>query len=158
MNRFYKVIFIGDMHSDSLFALTFGIHGLTDLKPGRKFMATHKYTSVDIEKYAIPSPVPLIHFCDNAVDTLLWRQIFGHVRYVFEIQPIGPITYDICKDHNRLQQCGAPGIELKQLVTENGLINLAKAEMAVNPDRIINQYENPLIRQWLWRLYHGARK
>lgn len=158
MKKYYKVIFIGSMRQGSLFAQTFGVRGLVDLPDGRRFYA-QTTTAYDMDrKCEIASPVPLIHFCDNALDALLWRDIvFEQERYVFEVRPIGDVVKSVCNDKNGLYQCGAPGIELVKVIKEGELEQLAQREIADNPDAAIARYSRPCIRSRIHDLIQYGR-
>ena len=157
MTMFYKVIYIGNMESHSFFCDTFGVRGLADLTRGRMFHADASRVQSQMPEYVIQSPVPLIHFCDNALDTLLWCKLFGHVRYVFKIKPIGDVQRAVCNDNIGLYQCGAPGIELKRRISEEKLIKLARREVSRDIDAAVARYAAPSLQNYIRRLLCDER-
>ena len=156
MGTYYKIIYLGHPFAKSFFADAFHINGLSDLWVGRHFCAAPEYTQT-LPDFAIHAPYPVLHFSDNALDALFWRQLFGHVRYVFEIKPIGQIYRECCRDSNGLYQCGAREIELVKLITEDGLIDLARDEISENTDDAISRYPVPYIQNYIRRLLRGGR-
>ncbi len=156
MDTFYKIIYIGDAQNTSFFVDQFHIRGLSDLWTGRCFEATNICMSGS-QECMIQAPYPVIHFCDNALDALLWRGLFGHVRYVFEIEPIGQVFREKCNDQNGLYQCGARGIKLQKLITEDGLIKLAQAHVYKDPKASIDRYTNVAIKDYIYKLCRGGR-
>lgn len=149
--RFFKLIAVQNSH----FAETFGISEIEEINPGRRFIAKGKpyewcqWYSKSGNAYprvSLQSPMPLIHFSDNAIDLLMWYYKGMGVTspyqevYFFEIKPLSPVYKQRCNDKNELYQCGAQHIEVVQPLTMGDILRVADQEIQNNIDEIINRY------------------
>ncbi len=151
--RFFKLI----MMQKSYFADTYDIHSPYDINPGQCFFAKGKRFDwcqyIDDNGFSHPkvcvwNEQPQIHFCDNAIDLLMWYIVglgeanwFNEV-YFYEIIPMLPYCKQRCNDKNNLFQCGAPGIKIVRQLTIGDVFRIANKEIKKNIKEIINRYPN----------------
>ncbi len=148
---FFKMITIQGSH----FAKVYNISEIDDIYPGRRFVSRGKpfewcqnYSDSGIPTPGITlqNPVPMIHFCDNAIDLLMWYRIGmksispWQEVYFFEILPLSPVHKQTCNDKNKLYQCGAWHIEIIRQITIGEIFRIASQEIKDNIDEIINRY------------------
>ena len=140
---------------NSRFVRTYKIADINDVYPGQRFVSRGKLYEW-CQKYsksgaaqpglALQTQVPMIHFCDNAIDLLMWYYVgiqdalpYQEI-YFFEIKPLSPVHKQRCNDKNKLYQCGAWHIEITQPLTMGDILRLADQEIQNNIDEIINRY------------------
>lgn len=151
--RFFKMIFLQGSH----FAKTYNISEIDDIYPGQRFVSRGKEFEwcQKYSKSGKPSPgitlqtvIPMLHFCDNAVDLLMWYLVGMKSMspwqeiYFFEIEPLSPVHKQRCNDKNQFFQCGAQNIEIKKQLTMGDILRIADQEITENIDEIINRYPN----------------
>lgn len=149
--RFFKMIPV----QNSRFVRTYNIADINDVYPGQRFVSRGKpyewcqiYSKSGAAQpgLALQTQVPMIHFCDNAIDLLMWYYVgiqdalpYQEI-YFFEIKPLSPVHKQRCNDKNKLYQCGAWHIEITQPLTMADILRLADQEIQNNIDEIINRY------------------
>ena len=135
----YKMMFKDKYESDCM-TYGFNIKDMSEYAPGRQFVAKNKFNH---SRFGVDAPVPVFHFCDNAIDTLLWYwEVFDFmdeeypVVNFFEIKPLAKVYKNRSPDELMLYQCGTNKIEivrhtsLTEVATdamreiENGFINI----------------------------------
>mgnify|MGYP003307134257 CR=1 FL=1 len=166
--RFFKLI----MMQDSFFADTYNIDSPDDIYPGQCFFAKGKQfewcTHTDSIGFCHPKVClwnewPLIHFCDNAIDLLMWYKIGLHDEnwfreiYFYEITPSLPYYKERCKDKNRLFQCGARGIKIIRHLTMDDVLRIAKKEINNNIEEIINRYPDQNMMKLILYVQENAK-
>ena len=149
--RFFKMIAL----HNSRFAKIFNISEVEEIYPGRCFTAKGKpyewcqwYSKSGNAhpKVSLQTPVPMIHFADNAIDLLMWYYVGMRITspyqvvYFFEIKPLSPVYKQRCNDENNLYQCGAQRIEIVQPLTMGDILRIADQEIQNNTSEIINRY------------------
>lgn len=149
--RFFKMIAVQNSH----FAHTYNISDINDIYPGQRFVSRGKrfewcqsYSKSGAARpgVTLQTRAPMIHFCDNAIDLLMWYYIGMGITspyqeiYFFEIKPLSPVHKQRCNDKNKLYQCGAWHIEITQPLTMGDILRLADQEIQNNIDEIINRY------------------
>lgn len=94
---------------------------------------------------------PVMHFCDNAFDTMLWYNVFyrmainkhhGIAPVVYEIKPITNVIKERCCDKNQIYQCGAHIIEFKAPVVVDNMLRRAVLEFLKEPEKKFEMYPN----------------
>lgn len=149
--RFFKLIPV----QHSRFATTYNIRDVDDIYPGRRFVSRGKLYDwcaiFDNSGYrqrglSIHYAVPLIHFCDNAIDLLMWYYVsmkqslpYSEV-YFFEIKPLAPVHKERCIDKDGLYQCGAHTIEIVKQLSFGDILRIADQEIDKKRDKIIKRY------------------
>lgn len=126
MQKYYKII-IDWMP----FVTSFDIADIDNIKSGSVFSAIDM-VSEDKSSGHIRSEKPVIHFCDNAFDTMLWHNIFAYSENktsIYEITPIGPIIKQKAPlDAGGIYQCGAEKISFNKYVPIDEMYDLALQE------------------------------
>ena len=135
----YKMMF-KDTHIRDGLTRAFNIQNMSEYTPGRQFVAS---MDGNLSYFGVNTSVPIFHFCDNAIDTLLWYwEVFDFmdeeypVVNFFEIKPLAKVYKNRSPDELMLYQCGTNKIEivrhtsLTEVATdamreiENGFINI----------------------------------
>jgi len=108
---------------------------------------------------------PVIHFCDNAFDTMLWHQILTGTIHpkkhlIYQIKPLTPVIKERCSDNLGFYQCGANMIEFLCNIDVNEMFDLAVSDFRKNHNERIKAYPNfqmtKIISDWLhhkWSKY-----
>ena len=151
--HFYKMILM----QSSFFVRAYGIAEPEELCPGRVFRAHGRpmewCLGTDNNGDTVPrvcmfNRQPLIHFCDNMIDMLMWYWVgmddcpsYREV-YFYEVIPSVPYYKKQCTDDNALYQCGARAIRIKRQLSTGDVMRIALKEINKNPDEIINRYPN----------------
>lgn len=104
---------------------------------------------------------PVVHFCDNAFDTMLWYNIFYKISIakhhdtmpvVYKIIPISDVIKERCHDNHQFYQCGAHIIEFKEKVALDTMFKLALVEFLDNPEEKTSMYPkldmNDILEMW----------
>ena len=100
--------------------------------------------------YYIESEQPVIHFCDNAFDTMLWHSALSNListtllmtSAIYEIKPLAKVIKQRCNDNIKLYQCGANKIEFLSQVSIDTMYERALAEFHQNHQAKIDMYPN----------------
>ena len=140
---------------NSHFASMYNISEIEELYHGRRFVSRGKRFEW-CQKYSksgrasagltLQTDIPMIHFCDNAIDLLMWyykgmSPVSPYQEiYFFEIKPLSPVHKQRCNDKNKLYQCGAWHIEIVQPLTMGDILRAADLEIQQNMEEIINRY------------------
>ena len=123
MQKYYKIV-----DANLPFLTDYNMEDPTKVPLFKTFTAKSPETEYGL---FIHSKTPVLHFCDNAFDTMLWYSTcVSHIEdaFVYEIKPIGNIIKEKCKDEHGLYQCGAPQIQFIKLVDTNEMFDLALSE------------------------------
>lgn len=161
--RFFKLI-IG---RPSFFGVKYGIDGPEDIYPNQVFVAKGKHREWCVwedkcgefyPKVCLWNKNPLIHFCDNMVDMLMWYWVglaeitpYREV-YFYEVVPCAPYYKERCIDDNNLFQCGAKRIRIKKQLSTGDVMRIALSEINKNPDEIINRYPDLNMLKYMMRI------
>lgn len=161
--RFFKLI----MGQPSFFAGEYGIDCPEDIYPDQVFAAkgTPRKWCIWEDKQGFAQPKvclwnekPLIHFCDNVVDMLMWYWVglddivsYREV-YFYEVIPCIPYYKERCIDDNNLFQCGATHIRIKKQLSTGDVMRIALSEINKNPDEIINRYPDLNMLKYMMRI------
>lgn len=149
--RFFKLVPM----QCSRFAKTYNIQDVDDIYPGRRFVSRgqlYDWCAIfDDSGYrqrglGVHSAVPLIHFCDNTIDLLMWYYVsikpclpYSEV-YFFEIKPLSPVHKQRCIDTDRLYQCGSHTIEIVKQLSFGDVLRIANQEIENECEQIIKRY------------------
>jgi len=106
---------------------------------GRQMIASPGWTPC-----GIVAPEPVFHFCDNAIDSLMWYWEFdyGDKMVFYEIKPNSCIYKSRCPDETQLYQCGANRITYIRRLTLPQMYLRALIEANKNRSEIIARYPN----------------
>jgi len=118
------------------------IYNPDTLVPGAVFTAQAPLRPDNITYY-IRATAPMIHFCDNAFDTMLWHSYaFADSSPIYEIKPLGQVIKQQCDDDCRLYQCGSHKIEIVHQIDKHEMFERAVSEFLQNPKAKIAMYPN----------------
>ena len=101
---------------------------------------------------------PVIHFCDNAFDTMLWHSVLIGTIYqkkhqIYIVKPLTPIIKERCQDDMGFYQCGANTIKFLGKVDVNNMFDLAVADFRENHKKKTEEYPNlqmtKILSDWL---------
>lgn len=97
--------------------------------------------------FYIQSDIPMIHFCDNAFDTMLWYSALTHKielvqPIIYKIKPLTSVIKQRCADDAQLYQCGANAVEFLSPVSTDDMYELALSEFHKNHSAKIDMYPN----------------
>ena len=148
MAKYYKLI--------SLWPAGFGgrckVSDWDELLPGHLFTCPgrdYKWCiSEDLEPgVGILSEIPVFHFCDNALDTVLWHKYLStrtpeFFTAPYEIRPRTKVYKERSRDDVGLYQCGSYAIEIVRPITMGKLERRAIAEFESDPSAAIFRYPN----------------
>ena len=157
MQTYYKIItenawFRRIYKMDDSLTVPFG----TQVVASEPFVDDESYTTGRNGRWYIDKPV--IHFCDNAFDTMLWHRVLtGTIRpkkhQIYQIKPLTPIIKERCSDDLGFYQCGANKIEFLGKVDVNDMFDLAVADFRENHNEKMKAYPNfqmtKIISDWL---------
>lgn len=151
MVRYFKLIPM----KYSRFVKTYNIGDVEEIWPGRRFVSRgmpYDWCAIfDNSGYRNPgvtiqSVVPMIHFCDNVIDLLLWyfvslKSCLPYTEvYFFEVKPLSKVYKQQCNDKDGLWQCGAHTIEIVQQLDFGDVLRLANQDIDNKIPTIIKQY------------------
>ena len=143
LTKSYKMVWPSASTPDGL-SHAFNIKDLKEYTPGRQFVAESKY---NFNHFGIQAPTPVFHYCDNAVDTLMWYwEVFNFFDdleptiHFFEIQPHGKIYKNRAPDETMLWQCGCNKIEIIKEISMQQLMTDAYKEIQQKQEEIITRY------------------
>ncbi len=137
--KYYKIV-----HPASPFCyITSRCYSAKNIPYGSIFYAQN----TDADGYYIKSDKPVLHFCDNAFDTMLWHSIFPipgpeYEPYFYEITPLDDIIKERCLDEYSFFQCGAYKIEFLHQIPKSEMFARALAEFNANRPEKIKMYPN----------------
>ena len=164
--RFFKMIFLQGSH----FAKTYNISEIDNIYPGQRFVS-HGKAIEWCQKYSksgTPSPgitlqtaIPMIHFCDNAVDILMWYWEvfdFGLDVHFVEIKPVGTVYKNRANDETALWQCGVNKFEFVRHTTIKEVAQDACREIDAKCSEIIARYPQYNMQQVIRRIKRSAQK
>ena len=160
-SKSYKMTWRDDGLVDGL-SSAFNIQDNKEYTPGRQFTAQYINRG---SGFGVQAPVPIFHFCDNAVDTLMWYwEVFDFMDYdapvihFFEIKPLAPVFKNQAPDETMLWQCGTNKLEI---VRETSLQQVAKdacAEIEQNKSEIIARYPHYNMDMYIKKIIRCACK
>lgn len=161
MTKSYKMMWRDGLIVDGL-SHSFDIKNFAEYTPGRQFVAQsgHSY-----ERFGVRASKPVFHFCDNAIDTLMWYwQVFDFMDYdaptihFFEIKPLAPVFKNQAPDETMLWQCGTNKLEI---IRETSLQQVAKdacVEIEQNKSEIIARYPHYNMDMYIKKIIRCACK
>lgn len=153
MQKYYKII-----GYDYPF---FNVYGLDNPANVPLYTTFTAYNPKKSGGYFINSKKPVIHFCDNAFDTMLWHSVFIIAdelpAVIYEIKPIGSIIKQKCRDDSGIFQCGAEQIQFIRPVSTDEMFERALAEFHQNHKAKINLYPNLEISKIISAWVHHER-
>lgn len=144
---FYKIIV-----KNYPFEKVYRIKDINNIPSGKIFEAR-----IPFREGAYISDTPVIHFCDNAFDTMLWHNIliadWESEPVFYEINPLTRIIKQKCDDNIGLFQCGASCIQFIKRISVDNMYEKALAEYNKNPQDKITMYPNiPISTQFITAL------
>ena len=112
--------------------------------------------------FYIQSDIPMIHFCDNAFDTMLWYSALTHKielvqPIIYKIKPLTNVVKQRSADGSELYQCGANMIEFLSQVPMDTLYERALAEFHQNHQAKIDMYPNLDIPKIIAAMVHHEK-
>ena len=143
MKKYYKII----SAPFSRFEQTYNVLPDTNLS-GQQFTAKSFDKDAIEANVALNAPEFVLHFCDKAIDTLMWMDccmnsgLFKTNAKVYEIKPLSFVYKQQCNDKNALWQCGANKIEFVCQLDKIDLLRDAVAETDRDFSKIIMRYPN----------------
>ncbi len=111
-----------------------GIHDIATIPLGSICYAYKPFKPNDV---TIQYSQPVLHFCDNAFDVMLWASkmdSFAPTKFIYEITPLTDVIKQRCPDITNLYQCGAYKIRFENSISEQNMF-----------DKAIFEYENAKI-------------
>ncbi|MDW2958579.1 MAG: hypothetical protein R8M37_02110 [Alphaproteobacteria bacterium] len=158
----YKMVWPADSLPDGL-SISFNIKSTEEYTPGRQFTAIPRKNYFG--GFGVRATEPVFHFCDNAVDMLLWYwEVYDFIDYdtptitFLEIKPIGTIYKNQAPDKTELWQCGANQIEIVRHTNIKQVAQDACKEIAQNQDEIIARYPNHNMVRYIAKIKRIAQK
>ncbi len=142
MSTYYKIV------SDAtVFTYAYNINPYCQIPSGSVFTAQQPQIQNEKNVYCIKKPIPVLHFCDNAFDTMLWYCYnmggFDESALTFyEIQPLTPVVKEKCCDDGGLYQCGANQIKIIRPIEKYEMFKRALNEFRQNPKAKTELYPN----------------
>lgn len=149
--RYFKLIPM----NCSRFVETYNIGDVDDIWPGRRFVsrgqpydwcAYYDESGRRFPRVSIHSMIPVIHFCDDVIDLLMWYLVsfksslpYNEVRF-FEVKPLSKVYKQQCNDKAGLWQCGAHTIEIVQEMDFGDILRLANRNIDNRIPELINRY------------------
>lgn len=129
------------------------------------FVDDYKAKGIENGHYYIESEKPMIHFCDNAFDTVLWYSALSNIisatmlmtAAFYEIKPLTEIIKQRCNDDVKLYQCGANMIEFLSQVPMDTLYERALAEFHKNHQAKIDMYPNLDVSKIIAAMVHHEK-
>ena len=127
----------------------FDIKDFKEYTPGRQFVA--KGSHEPHGPFGIRTNVPVFHFCNNAVDTLMWYwEVFDFMDWdkptpaiqFFEIKPLDKIYRSRVNDETMLWQCGTNKFEIVRHTNLKNVAEDACKEILHDTAEIICRYSH----------------
>lgn len=148
MQKYYKIItersyFRKIFTTDESLAVPYG----TKVIASPYFIEDYEQKGLKNGRFYIQSDIPMLHFCDNAFDTMLWHSVLTHQNdniqpVIYKIKPLTNVVKQRCADDIKLYQCGANIIEFMSPVLTDDMYELALAEFYENHQAKIDMYPN----------------
>lgn len=160
MQKCYKIL-----TENSYFRKIYDTDNLARIPFGTKVIASapfqEDYTGKINGHWYIDKPV--IHFCDNAFDTMLWHGVLcgapANRSWIYEIKPLTAVFKEKCKDDIGLYQCGANIIEFHSLIPLDTMFDRAIEEFHQDHHAKIDMYPflkiSKIISAWV---HHNQSK
>ena len=140
----------------------FNIQDKKEYTPGRQFTAKHTGRNTG---FGVRAPVPIFHFCDNAVDTLMWYWlVFDFLDFdaptinFFEVKPLSDVYKNRAPDETCLWQCGTNKLEI---VCQTSLAQVARdamLEIQENKAEIIARYPHLNMERYIMKINRQAKR
>lgn len=147
MKTYYKII-----TDNSHFAGEYKISDVMAIPSGTHFRANAPYDN----ELTIHADFPVIHFSDNALDTMLWYEILTRPNdkiAIYEVMPLGPVVKQQCHEQKKLNQCGANEIQIGSQISEAAVLRRVKEEFISKQHPKKNAHPRSptarLIYQWM---------
>lgn len=161
-SKSYKMVWPAYSLRDK-FSASFNIKNAAEYTPGRQFVA--KPIGDCFTGFCVHSKEAVLHFCDNAVDTLMWYwEVFDFIDYetpqitFLEIKPIGTVYRNQVPDETELWQCGVNKIEIVRHTDIKQVAQDACKEIEQNKDEIIARYPIHNMRRYIAKIKRTAQK
>ena len=143
----------------------FKIKSMSEYFPGRQFVAKSDPDRPTLNRFGVIANEPVFHFCDNAVDTLMWYwEVFSFLDdqeptiNFFEIKPLSRFFKNRAPDETMLFQCGTNSFEIVKQTNIQCVAQDACKEIENNPQRIIDRYPNYDMRDFILQIKKQAQK
>lgn len=152
MQTYYKIV-----SEHTMFYRIARIQGRYDIANIPNGATFHAYKPFEPNKVIIQCSQPVLHFCDNAFDTMLWEAKFGQFvtnkyNYFYQIIPLTDVIKQRCNDSSNLYQCGANEIKFIELIDRNKMFDLAISEYDNNKTKKEAMYPNldldKIVKNW----------
>ncbi len=160
-SKSYKMMWCDVFMKDAM-SQGFGIKDISEYAPGRQFTAIE---TGQFKEVGTQAEEPVFHYCDNAVDTLMWYwEMFdfvdcgGQKLYFFEIKPLSQKYKSRTPVDPKLWQCGANKIEILKQTTLKQVAMDACKEIEQNRDEIIKRYPNHDMNKYIERIVAQAKE
>lgn len=166
MQKYYKIItrysYFSKIYTvDEDLYIPFG----TKVIASSPFVDDYKTKGIENGHYYIESEKPMIHFCDNAFDTVLWYNVLSNLisktmlmtAAFYEIKPLSEVIKQRCTDNVQLYQCGANMIEFLSRVPTDTLYERALGEFHQNHQAKIDMYPNLDIPKIIAAMVHHEK-
>lgn len=164
MKKYYKII-----TSKSIFKDSYNILDIRSIPFGTRFVAQKPKNP---SRVILNSNMPVIHFCDSAVNTMLWYSfIFDgciepwllemvgicHDTCIYEIKPVSPVIYGVCRDEYHLYQCGANIVEFGEKIPVEQVVRNAVKEYKKHKIRMYTMYKHKIIKNQIkfWQRFYS---
>lgn len=144
--KYYKV-----MWPNSSFSDVYKSTDLNNIAPNTIISAPDKPYNYSDGTH-IENPTQVIHFCDNAFDTMLWYNMLD-AFCVYEIEPLTPVIKQKCKESQDIYQCGAQKIKIVKKIPTDTMFDLALSEFEQDREAKIRMYMSismpKVVHYWL---------
>ncbi len=158
-SKSYKMMWDDGKLKDGL-TLGFKIKNMNEYTPGRQFTATGSAAPM---RFGVIAPNAIFHFCDNAVDTLMWYWlVFDFLDFdaptvnFFEVKPLDSVYKNRAPDETYLWQCGTNKLEI---VCKTSLAQVARdamMEIQQNRAEIIARYPHLNMERYIIKIQRQA--
>ncbi len=136
---------------------------MSQFYPGQVFLA--KRAENHSNRFGVLAQKPVFHFCDNAVDTLLWFwEVFDcldddkPVVNFLEIKPMGRIYKNQAPDETQLWQCGVNQFKVMRKVDIKRVAQDACKEIEHSYQEIIARYPHYDMIEYIQKIKRQAQK
>ena len=140
--------------------LGFKIKNMNEYTPGRQFTATGSAAPM---RFGVIAPNAIFHFCDNAVDTLMWYWlVFDFLDFdaptvnFFEVKPLDSVYKNRAPDETYLWQCGTNKLEIVCKTTLSQVARDAMMEIQQNRAEIIARYPHLNMERYIKKIKRQA--
>ncbi|MBQ8686336.1 MAG: hypothetical protein IJ517_01080 [Alphaproteobacteria bacterium] len=164
-SKSYKMMWLTKMGLGDQTTTGFNIKSMSEYFPGRQFVAKGNPARPTSNRFGVIANEPVFHFCDNAVDTLMWYwEVFsffddeGPIINFFEIKPLAKVFKNRAPDETMLYQCGTNSFEIVKRTNIQCVAQDACKEIENNHQKIIDRYPNYDMKDFILRIKRQAQK